>query len=100
MGQWLGDGGHADPEAPESFAGTGPARVFRSGCVWIPLVGAPLTLASRFGEEYRPVRLSKFVYGYKRSKEQSEFQFMSSLNYRSVSASTPALDETDSSHPD
>ncbi|EGG08721.1 uncharacterized protein MELLADRAFT_84583 [Melampsora larici-populina 98AG31] len=35
-----------------------------------------------FGEEYRPIKLSKFVYGVARKKDQTEYQFMSILNFK------------------
>ncbi|KAG0143739.1 hypothetical protein CROQUDRAFT_108963 [Cronartium quercuum f. sp. fusiforme G11] len=35
-----------------------------------------------FGEEYRPIKLSKFVYGYPRRQDQTEYQFMSILNFK------------------
>ncbi|KAH9079272.1 P-loop containing nucleoside triphosphate hydrolase protein [Lactarius deliciosus] len=36
----------------------------------------------RFGEEYRPCQLSRFVYGFPRGKNQNDFLFARSLNYR------------------
>ncbi|KAH9180405.1 P-loop containing nucleoside triphosphate hydrolase protein [Lactarius sanguifluus] len=35
-----------------------------------------------FGEEYRPCQLSRFVYGFPRGKNQNDFLFARSLNYR------------------
>ncbi|KAI9466064.1 P-loop containing nucleoside triphosphate hydrolase protein [Lactarius psammicola] len=42
--------------------------------------GAAATLS--FGEEYRPCQLSRFVYGFPRGKNQNDFLFARSLNYR------------------
>ncbi|KAI0282118.1 Sec63 Brl domain-containing protein, partial [Russula aff. rugulosa BPL654] len=36
----------------------------------------------QFGEEYRPCQLSRFVYGFPRGKNQNDFLFAQSLNYR------------------
>ncbi|KAI0310640.1 Sec63 Brl domain-containing protein, partial [Amylostereum chailletii] len=45
-------------------AGSGPAKVFE------------------FGEDYRPCKLTRFVYGFPRSKNQNDFTFASNLSYR------------------
>ncbi|CAH7681775.1 hypothetical protein PPACK8108_LOCUS14425 [Phakopsora pachyrhizi] len=37
-----------------------------------------------FGEEYRPIKLEKLVYGFNHRKEQSEYQFMSLLNFKLI----------------
>ncbi|PLW09799.1 hypothetical protein PCASD_18158 [Puccinia coronata f. sp. avenae] len=63
VAEWLGDGGVAD-QTEKAPTGQAPAKTFI------------------FGEEYRPVKLSKFVYGYTRHPEHSEYQFMSLLNYK------------------
>ncbi|KAI9460032.1 P-loop containing nucleoside triphosphate hydrolase protein [Russula earlei] len=39
-------------------------------------------VAFQFGEEYRPCQLSRFVYGFPRGKNQNDFLFAQSLNYR------------------
>lgn len=36
----------------------------------------------QFGEAYRPCQLSRFVYGFPRGKNQNDFLFAQSLNYR------------------
>ncbi|KAH9966525.1 P-loop containing nucleoside triphosphate hydrolase protein [Russula dissimulans] len=36
----------------------------------------------QFGEEFRPCQLSRFVYGFPRSKNQNDFLFAQSLNYK------------------
>ncbi|KAH9450619.1 hypothetical protein Pst134EB_018149 [Puccinia striiformis f. sp. tritici] len=63
VAEWLGDGGVAD-QNQKALPGQAPAKTFI------------------FGEEHRPVKLSKFVYGYSRRPEHTEYQFMSLLNYK------------------
>jgi len=63
VAEWLGDGGVAD-QTQTALTGQAPAKTFI------------------FGEEHRPVKLSKFVYGYPRRPEHTEYQFMSLLNFK------------------
>ncbi|KAA1069721.1 Sec63 [Puccinia graminis f. sp. tritici] len=63
VAEWLGDGGVAD-QNEMALTGQAPAKTFI------------------FGEEHRPVKLSKFVYGYTRRPEHTEYQFMSLLNFK------------------
>ena len=36
----------------------------------------------QFGDEYRPCKLTKFVYGFPRKKDQNDFMFARVLDYR------------------
>ncbi|KAH9814645.1 Sec63 Brl domain-containing protein [Melampsora americana] len=63
VAEWLGDGGLAG-KTKDTDSSEGHADTFV------------------FGEEYRPIKLSKFVYGVARKKDQTEYQFMSILNFK------------------
>ncbi|MBW0489661.1 hypothetical protein O181_029376 [Austropuccinia psidii MF-1] len=63
VAEWLGDGGVAD-QHEKALTGRAPAKTFI------------------FGDEHRTVKLSKFVYGYVRRPEHTEYQFMSLLNFK------------------
>jgi len=39
-------------------------------------------IVQQFGEAFRPCQLSRFVYGFPRGKNQNEFLFAQSLNYK------------------
>ena len=58
---------------------SGAAATFRVTCRHV--VSRVLTF-QQFGEEYRPCQLSRFVYGFPRAKNQNDFLFARSLNYR------------------
>jgi len=46
------------------------------------IISACVLTVQQFGEAYRPCQLSRFVYGFPRGKNQNDYLFAQSLNYR------------------